>query len=443
MKIAIPSHVSGRRVGVRGVHLQPSAYHTKWMEDHAYWIDLLVSMGMSWVVLINDGDSVLQPNTDHCPLKVLLDAGIIPIIREGGTLFPRSFEDHDTFLRTVELYDRYGLNPLWIIRNEPFDDREWANRKVPKDAWNIIMRVWSEAAQFIATNGGIVGFPDGPCYDFNPFESIKEYGLKWIFDQGLGFYAGHHYGKGRPLDYPTDPVSRLGIQLSMVDYETALDDYANDPDWNEGPGVLAMMNAQRADPEWMAPGLTAIDDDTCWRGWEKIAHWSQQSFGYVVPMAMTEGGWVPRDRAGSGNNIDIRWPYTTPNEVAVKTLEMFETPSPLFAICPWLLADEDMGGSGWPFDAWHGWAHSERYGSKKPVIGVLQDHLPDDPPPEPPPPPVDPPPGDIEAALVLLFSSNELYEQAEMLREGADTLAEQARQQQAEAIALLFEMAEG
>jgi hypothetical protein len=31
-----------------------------------------------------------------------------------------------------------------------------------------------------------------------------------------------------------------------------------------------------------------------------------------------------------------------------------------------------MGGSGWPFDAWHSWAFSEHYGRKKPVITTLQ-----------------------------------------------------------------------
>ena len=64
-------------------------------------------------------------------------------------------------------------------------------------------------------------------------------------------------------------------------------------------------------------------------------HWSLESFGFVVPMAMTEGGWVPRDRPGSGHNTDIRMPLTTPNMVAKRTLQMYDTPSPFFAICPW------------------------------------------------------------------------------------------------------------
>jgi hypothetical protein len=370
-KLVIPDQVSGRPVTNRGVHLQPFGHHGTWMEEADYWVDLLVSMGMSWVVLINEGDSVRQPREDFNPIKVLLDAGIIPIIREGGVAFPFPFKDHETFRWTVEVYGQYGLKPFWIIRNEPFDNREWRNQEVPPqaEAWDIVMRVWSQAAEFIASNGGYVGFPDGPCYGLNPFEKIKAYGCQWIFDEGKGYYTGHHYGKNRPRDYPYDPVTRYGAQLTEEAYRRLLDDYADDRQWWEEP--IELINQRRTDLQ--SASLTAIDDDTCWRGWEKIAHWSLQSFGYVVPMAMTEGGWVPRDRPGTGPNTDIRTPHTTPKMVAKKTVQMYDTPSPFFAICPWLLADQDMGGSGWPFDAWHGWAYSEKYGRKKPVILALQD----------------------------------------------------------------------
>jgi hypothetical protein len=366
-QLEFPDQVSGRVVTNRGVHLQPFGHHGDWLDKASYWVDLLVSMGMSWVVLLTDSDSVRQTHHGLNPLKVLLDAGIIPIIREMRPL-PQPFCDQDTFHWTVELYQQYGLRPLWIIRNEPFDDREWVKHKVPPDAWQAFMRIWSQAATFIASNGGYVGFPDGPAYRFNPFESIREYGVRWIFDEGKGFYAGHHYGKNRPRDYPYDAVTRYGARLTEEAFDRQLDDYAQEHTWRDDP--LELMNQRRT--QLAAAGRTAIDDDTCWRGWEKIAHWSQVSFGYVVPMSLTEGGWVPRDRPGTGANTDIRMPHTTPRMVAKKTLQMLDTPSPFFAICPWLLADEDMGGSGWPFDAWHGWAYAEKYGRQKPVITALQ-----------------------------------------------------------------------
>lgn len=366
-KLDLPTEVSGRPITNRGVHLQPFGFHGNWLDKASYWVDLLVSMGMSWVVLLTDGDSVRQTYHDKNPLKVLLDAGIIPIIREKKP-FPRPFSEHDTFYWTVDLYGQYGLKPYWIIRNEPFDAREWINQQVPQDPWHTVMTVWVRAAQFIAANGGIVGFPDGPCYSFNPFESIRDWNCKWIFDEGLGFYAGHHYGKNRPRDYPYDAVTRHGAQLTEQAYQRLLDDFAQDPQWREEP--LALLNRRRRELE--SPTMTPLQDDTCWRGWEKIAQWSIDSLGYVVPMAMTEGGWTPRDRPGTGPDTDIRVPLTTPGMVAKRSLQMYDTPSPFFAICPWLLADDDMGGSGWPFDAWHGWAYGDKYGSKKPVIPALQ-----------------------------------------------------------------------
>ncbi len=362
----IPKVVSGRLVTKRGVHLHPFGYHGMWMERHAYWTELLVSMGMSWVVLITEGDSVLEEIGGTTPLEVLLDAGIVPIIRDKQK-FPRYFENMRTVERTVEVYGRYGLRPFWILYNEPFDEREWVN-DVPRyeEAWDIIAVRWMSGANLVAQRGAYVGFPDGPCFAENPFERIK--GARWLWDEGWAFYAGHHYGKGRPLDYPYDAVSQQGKLLTEERYRAALDDYADDPAWRDLP--LEVVNEARR--RLVDPGKTAIEDDTCWRGWEKVAHWSQETLGYVVPMAMTEGGWVPRDRAGSGPDIDVRWPQTTPRMVATKTLVMFEAGSPFFALCPWLLADDDMGGWGWPFDAWHGWAYEDRYGRMKPVIQALQ-----------------------------------------------------------------------
>lgn len=366
-QIEIPSQVSGRPVTNRGVHLQPFGHHGDWLNRASYWAELMASMGMSWAVILTDGDSVRQKHHGLNPLEVLLDAGIIPIVREQKQ-FPLQFTERDTFLWTVELYGRYGLKPFWIIRNEPYDSREWEDGKVPADAWQTVFSVWAQAARFIASNGGYVGFPDGPYYRFNPFEGLRDYDCQWIFDQGLGFFTGHHYGKNRHRDYPYDAVTRYGARLTEEAYTRLLDDMAGDRRWWEEP--LDRLNQRRE--ELQNPGLTALQDDVCWRGWEKVAYWSLETFGYVVPMALTEGGWVPRDRPGTGPDTDIRVPHTTPRMVAKKTLQMYDTPSPFFAICPWLLACEDMGASGWPYDAWHGWAYGDLYGSKKPVIDALE-----------------------------------------------------------------------
>ena len=362
----IPKSVSGRPVTNRGVHLQPSGQHTDWMKRADYWIDLLVSMGMSWVTALSDSDALYTSGA----AKALLEAGIIPIVRFAYT-FPNAWTHGDAVSQLVNLYAKYDAPCIVQFANEPFDIREWRNKLVPKyeDAWNIIAQKWNEAAREIVRRGGIAGFPDGPCYGENPFMRIESTHDLWYVEKCV--YLGHFYGKGRPLNYPYDVVSQFGLPLSMGEYRELLDDYADDPAWFEGEYTLARMNAQRQ--VWAVLGKTAFDDDTCFRGYEKVVAWSKETFGFVVPMAMTEGGWVPRDRAGSGNQVDIRWPMTTPNKVAELTVAMFEADTPMFALTPWLLASQDMGASGWPDDCWVGYAFSDRYGREKPVIAALRD----------------------------------------------------------------------
>jgi len=372
----IPGEVSGRRVTRRGVHLHPNGFHNYWMQKADYWCGLLAEMGMSWCLAITESDNLYISGA----AEALLDAGVIPIVRFKYEL-PRSWGYGEQTAQLANLYARYGAPLVVQFANEPFDSREWKDGEVPpyEEAWAIIVERWHEAANAITGNGGIAGFPDGPCYGDNPFLRIGDEDGHWA--AGRAVYLGHHYGKGRPVAYPQDDVSRYGTQLTMEQYRADLDDFADDPCWNEGETVLALMNQQRQD--WADPELTPLDDDTCWQGWAKVQWYAQQAFGHRVFMAMTEGGWVPRDRAGSGNESDIRWPYTTPRMVAQKTLEMYEVPAFLtgmFAVCPWLLADGDMAGGdvGWPFDAWHGWAFYDQYGSQKPVIQALIDNSPVD-----------------------------------------------------------------
>jgi len=67
----IPTTVSGRPVGKRGVHLLPFGFHNFWMDNRDYWLDLLVSMNMSWCVALSESDALRISGA----AEALLDAG--------------------------------------------------------------------------------------------------------------------------------------------------------------------------------------------------------------------------------------------------------------------------------------------------------------------------------------------------------------------------------
>lgn len=370
----IPTTVSGRRVTPRGVHLHPGGHHNDWLKRRDYWLQLMVDMGISWVTAVTASDNLRISGA----AEALLQAGVIPIVRFLYQ-FPEAWPHGAEVRQLARLYNKYNAPLIVQFANEPFDEREWGKdrkgrSKLPRnkdEAWRIIAGRWNEAAKQIVDNGGIAGFPDGPCFDRNPFLVVGDPNGYW--QSGKAVYLGHFYGKGRPVNYPYDPVSQHGVPLTEEEYSEALDDFANDPAWRD-PSLIVINDARR---RLASPGKTAIDDDVCWRGWEKVRYWSEQAFGFTVPIAMTEGGWVPRDRPGTGPDVDLRWPMTTPRAVARLTLEMERENQrlgqPLFAHTPWLLADRDMGGAdGWPFDAWVGWAFSDRYGREKPVVTALK-----------------------------------------------------------------------
>jgi hypothetical protein len=396
--VKIPESVSGRKVTPRGVHLVPFGHakgdekHPGWMARADYWVQLLQSMHMSWAVLLSESDDALTSGA----AKALLDGGIIPIIR-FATKVPRAFTEMVATKKLMSLYQNYDAPLIIQWWNEPFDDREAAKNWPPKDkdlAWRILADTWNAASQRIVERGAYAGFPDGPCYDRNPFLELGDPSGFW--ESGKNVYLCHNYGKGRPLDYPLDLVSHFGDPLSMEQYRTDLDDYADDPQWNEGPGVLNDMNQQRK--EWCNPNKTPIIDDTCWLGWVKTQWYAREAFGFDVEMGLTEGGWTPRDRAGGGREpIDIRWAHTTPRMVAKKTLAAYEAPSPFFANCPWILACKEMQGSGWEDDSWVGGSYSDKYGLYKPVVPLLQQNPPGvipEPTPEPIPEPIPEPVSD-------------------------------------------------
>jgi hypothetical protein len=126
--------------------------------------------------------------------------------------------------------------------------------------------------------------------------------------------------------------------------------------------------------------LTAIEDDTCWRGWERVVQQMTTHFGRPLLLCETEGGWTPGAVAGTGANRDLRFLRPTPDQVGEWTLASYQAEIPVLFQCHWLLGDSVLGGAGgWDMDAWctGWWRHGgPDYWFYMPAVRACIDHPP-------------------------------------------------------------------
>jgi len=334
------------------------------------------------VILLAEGDSVTRPMDalgGRSVVQLFLDNGIVPVVR-FKVLLNRGWPVMDHVRELVRQFAAYGLTPLVLIGNEPGDGREWAGDGTPKD-WDLrYLDYYMKHGSGVVSEGGVALFADGPSWPYDFFPSIEPVWHHW--EAGWMGFAGHWYGLNRPPDFPYDSVTQLGSPLlTEKDIEQWFGPFLSDRGLNDVP--LEMVNAARKAGK--QPGLTAIVDDTCWRGWERVAFYMQRHFGKVLYLCMTEGGWTPGAVAGSGENRDLRFLRPTPDTVAVWTehvVNRISTPVRWYGF--WLGLDSCGGGSGaWDGDSWAtgSWRHGgPSYWLEMPVIRILQNNPPPDEP---------------------------------------------------------------
>lgn len=367
--------------GKRGVHGVPGPHQGGWLADpktRQETIDYIVSMGLDWITWLTSGDSCLTEFDGKPAVCWMLDAGVIPVIRDyredrgdkRSDKLPAPFNNQATVARLAEIYSDYGLVPVIQPWNEPDNPREWGTGRVPHDWYEQFVPLWNHAATVIWNHGGLPVFPGADIpLDWsrcNPFrDADREH-----WERGAG-YGTHCYGRGRPRRYPELAAVQAGAPLTNARYTFLLDDYSEDPNWR--PDSLDAINLQRYD--WSLPGLTYMEDQTCWWRWKAVELHAIRQLGFTVPQFLTECGWVPRDRAYSYQyGADIRWPLTTPRRVAAYTAAAFREleshTNSVVAAMPWLLHSPE--GGPWSDAAWLGGAWFDRYGYAKPVVAVLQ-----------------------------------------------------------------------
>lgn len=354
------------------VHWAPYGYHP-WVSEWEVWINLLKSMHVSWVVIKSDDDAVLKPLDKldgRSVVQLFLDNKINPVVRFEIKL-DRGWPIMNHVEELVAQFDSYGLSPLVPIGNEPGNEREWAG-DVPEFWPGVYISYFMSHGMDVVRAGGVALFAGGPGWPYNPF-----YDLDYVhaeFDEGWMGYSDHFYGLNRPPNWPYDSVTQTGGPLlterDLVDW---FGPFYDDKGLNDVP--LEVVNYARTTGK--RPGLTAIEDDTCWRGWELAAERMKQVFGKTVLMCQTEGGWTPGAIAGGGSNRDLAHLRPTPDTVAEYTIAALRTETPLLFQASWLLGDSVLGGSGgWDMDAWctGWWRHGgPRYWYYMPIIDALKE----------------------------------------------------------------------
>lgn len=254
-------------------------------------------------------------------VRDLLSIGVDPVIRlsDFKGIRPNSIPNH-----VLDGLAKAGVKHVQIW-NEPNDDREWDERKVPHD-WAVKSIEWALPA---CRHGISVGLemalpPLNPGKDINQFQIAIDLGAGDLFEKGLCVNI-HLYPfnrliwKGKP--YPFDDVHQNGEQLTVEEYNV-LDPWY----WHGFPREY--INEIRQ--EWKKPGCTIFDDSDNYMGWLVHEHHMKTALGpnAAVPCRITEMGPRP------WQDLDKRYPRLTPKEHA-RQIDL---------VCRWLEGEVDLGG---------------------------------------------------------------------------------------------------
>jgi len=357
----------------RGIHWSASPYHL--MGDQLTpWLDELAAMNIKWVKLMAKGDRDLSDRSTVELCQRLLACGIFPIVRlyrpqqNPGTL---NQGQQELVRELVDLGVRY-----FETNNEPNLPTEWQNNNLPQNWLEIATRDWIQDADFLISVGAL---PGTPAMSFGGgatiIREIQRQGRLDLFEKGA-WIAIHNYCLNHPLDYPYDEVNLHGRPLTPEEYD-ALGPYTTDA------GILAALKnvlepasyAAIANPHWAwmdgyikntreavnqmreqhkRPDCTLADDANCFREYELAAQTVYEILGYHVPIITTEGGVVVGDKQ------DGRYPRMTLDRHREYTVAMFDfmmnqAPDYYFALCPWLIANYQMGlrEINWESQAWY------------------------------------------------------------------------------------------
>lgn len=305
-----------------------------------FWIPEMKAMGFKWVKIhTHDGAEDF--------VELLLSEGFMPIIRiyrahpNPGRLGIKDLVDVDVFIRIGARYFEFN--------HQPDQDAEWKGGRVPANGIDLVIEDTIADMEAILERGGMPGIPavaSGSRWDL--VGKIVEVGRRDLLS-GPVWQAIHNYAHNRPLDYPYDIGNQEGAAYTQRFYHALASEHPGFDPWHNRS--LGQINQLRL--EHRNPGATVADDPACWLAYEFIAERNRHHLGQEIPILSTEGGYLV------GDNLDPRYPATTPDLHMAQTLEACRimmgssqrfraAPDEYFCSMFTLLANAELGSqSGW------------------------------------------------------------------------------------------------
>ncbi len=336
-----------------------------------YWIPLLKEMGVKWVKLLHIGALQLA--------EELLANGIMPVVRlyrrQPNSVDPSPGEGTlgRAEIEALEALIAVGVR-YFEFNNEPDSGFEWRTQMPPDEdvAMRVIARNAIRDMETILQRGGLPAIPAvSPGKKWDLMAAIIAEGGRDLLSEGV-WWAIHNYDFNHPVNYPYDPVNQEGIPLTEEEYNRLGPSAWEGPHW--GHRTLEFINAHRR--EGKNPGATAVDDPTCWNGYEYFAHLSLHHLGYHIPILSTENGPVV------GEDNDPRYPTTTPEIHRDKVVDMCrimmgtheeysQAPDYYFCTAFWILGNRVLGSRSVRWEP-QAWVSSRWPGERLPVVDALR-----------------------------------------------------------------------
>ena len=345
-----------RPVGDNGRGLVGSA-STGWSggkEGYDFWISELEAMRVKWFKVLDDhGDSLML-------CTKLLEAGILPIVRiirkdppPNDSPEPNPGHINSTEEEVIRRLIGVGVR-YFETNNEPNLATEWKNEAMPGDnieTAKLVALNWLFDARFILAAGGYPGLPAiSAGGNMDLMGALVALGRQDILLEGC-WIALHNYCQNRPLDFPDDPVNRIGQPITPEQYDQNV--YTNWAWWRTSlkrADSAEEVNSLRTAGK--SPTPTIQQDHACFREFEYYNALAMKYLGRSIPIISTEGGYL------IGHRVDARYPAITPDSHRDLTVALFDymqrqAPDYYFAAMPsQLVESEDMENAAWYSSFW-------------------------------------------------------------------------------------------